>query len=99
MPSGGNSDEYAYKEDIEWDAFSLNYIDKSTGVAYSQNLLMNPDCNCDRIGATPGWSVNQGGVLTNPTFDGFDFPVLKTATVPLPMKTASFPLRIKISNM
>ena len=73
MPSGGNSDESAYKEDIEWDAFSLNYIDKSTGVAYSQNLLMNPDCNCDRIGATPGWSVNQGGVLTNPTFDGFDF--------------------------
>ena len=72
-PADGNSDEYAYKEDIEWDAFSLNYIDKSVGVIYSQNLLMNPDCDCDRIGATPGWSVNQGGVLTNPTFDGFDF--------------------------
>ncbi len=72
-PASGSADEYAYKGDIECDAFSLNYVDTSEGIVYSENLLTNPGFDADRFGTTAGWTMNQGGSLTNPAFTGFIF--------------------------
>ena len=75
IPSGGNTDTYAYKGDVEWDAFSMNFLESSSasGFVFSENLLSNPDCDCDRFGVTADWSVNQSATLSNPAFAGPDF--------------------------
>lgn len=72
-PAGGSADEYAYKGDIECDAFSLNYVDTSEGTVFSDNLLANPGFDADKFGTTASWTMNQGGSLSNPAFTGFDF--------------------------
>lgn len=72
-PASAAADDYAYKGDIECDAFSLNYVDITNGTVYSENLLANPGFDVDRFGTTAGWVMNQGGTLSNPAFTGFDF--------------------------